>query len=75
MPQDFLLPRSPEWEVSEQALKCHTSERMEALATPANRSRTENLQINQDAYKVKELAKTAVASARVSELAEPINRD
>ena len=70
----FLLPRDPEWDISGQALKAPPSEHCDALSTPVRRNTSEKLQMNPNAYKVKELAKQGFASSRVCELAEPITR-
>ena len=50
------------------------SRRMNELARPIIRDTMDHVQFNPDAFTVSEMAKKAVASARIEELAQPIRR-
>lgn len=47
---------------------------MNELARPIIRDTMDHVQFNPDAFTVSEMAKKAVASARIEELAQPIRR-
>lgn len=70
----FQLAKDIQWPVSKAALQASPSERLSALAHPMQRTDMKILQYNPDAFKVKPQALKGQISARINELAQPINR-
>ncbi|CAL1530976.1 unnamed protein product [Lymnaea stagnalis] len=70
----FQPAKEIQWPVSRAALQASATERLNALAHPMQRTDMKILQYNPEAFKVKPQALKGQISARINELAQPINR-
>ena len=70
----YIPDRDVEWRVHRTAGKTYPSERIRSLSQPIIRESMDFVQFNPDAFKIRESAKKAKISARVNELAQPIQR-
>ena len=70
----YVPDRDVEWRVQRLHRRPYLSERLKALSQPIIRESMDIVQFNPNAFKIREAAKKAVISARVNELAQPIQR-
>ena len=70
----YLPERDVVWRVHRFTGKTYISERLKNLSQPVTRESMEFVKFNPDAFKISEAAKNAKISARVNELAQPIQR-
>lgn len=74
LPEGYTLCRSVLWRVTTGARNAVASTRMEDLSKPIIRETMDHVQFNPDAFSVSETAKKYKPSARVEELAKPLQR-
>ncbi|XP_067993422.1 sperm microtubule associated protein 2-like [Melanerpes formicivorus] len=71
---NYVPLRDVEWPVTKAAKHAVATPRLVELAQPCKRPSMSSAQFNPDAFTVKETAKKATCSARIQELARPIQR-